>query len=81
MAETACRPHRRALVRGQSGLDAAGRPAAGEPVDPPTDECLVNAAIAAVGTRVQLSNLIFNTSRKAGKVVAEGSFFLSILCI
>ena len=50
----------------------------GEPVDPPTDDLpAFNAAIAAVGTRVQLSNFIFNTSRKAGKVVAEGFFFLS----
>jgi hypothetical protein len=36
-----------------------------------------NAAIAALGTRAQLSTFIHNTSRKACKVVAEGFFFLS----
>ena len=48
------------------------------PLPDPTDDLpAFNAAIAALGTRVQLSNFIYNTSRKAGKVVAEGSFFLS----
>lgn len=50
-----------------------------DPLKPRLDDDLpaFNAAIAALGTRVALTTFIYNTSRKAGKVVAEGFFYLS----